>query len=460
MEPFSILIVDDEENIREALREALDHQGYRVSTADSGKAAFQTLKEATYHLVLLDLMLGDIDGLRLLKSIKGQWPDIEVVMITAYGTVETAVEALKEGAYDYMTKPVHLRRLRSYVSKIYRAKRLEDENTRLREELRHEKEYQNIVGVSSSLMKVLELIDQVAPTDVSVLVVGETGTGKELVARAIHQRSLRSSGPFVTINCGALPTELFESELFGYEKGAFTGAHSTKPGRFEMAHNGTLFLDEVAEMAPRSQVDFLRLLEGGRVQRLGSTSSTEVDVRALAATNKDLVELCRQDKFREDLFFRLNVVHINLPPLRDRKEDIPLLAEHFLDEFRVKYSRPELLFTEGTVSALEAYHWPGNIRELRNSVERAVVLCRGTRIRQEHFQLLQSRRQPAASIQDADEETAGSPSYPSNWTLAQVEQAHIARALAHHQGHRKNTAKALGISERDLYYKLKKHRLG
>lgn len=457
MEPFSILIVDDEKNIREALGEALDHQGYRVNTAANGKTALQALQESTYQLVLLDLVLGDIDGLQLLKNIKSQWPELEVVMITAYGTVETAVEALKEGAYDYMTKPVHLKRLRSYVSKIYRAKRLEDENTRLREELRHEKEYQNIVGCSNALMKVLELIDQVAPTNVSVLVIGETGTGKELVARAIHQRSLRSRGPFITINCGALPTELFESELFGYEKGAFTGAHSSKPGRFELAHDGTLFLDEVAEMALRSQVDFLRLLEQGRVQRLGATTDNSVDVRVLAATNKDLVELCRQEKFREDLFFRLNVVHIQLPPLRERAEDIPLLAEHFMDELRTKYNRPELLFSDGILPALQNYPWPGNIRELKNSVERAVVLCRGTTIRRRHFQLPSDPHQ--ASDEQAARESCPPSGYPPAWTLAQVEQAHIANALEHHRGHRKNTAEALGISERDLYYKIKKHQL-
>ena len=454
MNPFSILIVDDEKNIRDALCESLDGEGYYIRDAASGKQALELLEQEPCHLVLLDLVLGDLDGLDVLKAIKSKWPETEIVIITAYGTVEAAVEALKEGAYDFMTKPIHLKRLRSYVQKIYRTKRLEEENLRLREELRREKEYQNIVGCSDSLMRILELIDQVAPTDVPVLIVGETGTGKELVARAIHQRSMRSRGPFVTLNCGALPTELFESELFGYEKGAFTGAHSRKPGRFELAHKGTLFLDEIAEMAPTSQVDFLRLIEEGRVQRLGSTTETPVDVRILAATNRDLLELCRQGKFREDLYFRLNVVRIELPPLRERKEDIPLLVEHFLEVFREKYNRPELQLESDALSMLVNHDWPGNIRELKNAIERAVVLCRGTRITKEHFLI-------PSTFPEISRSVALTPGlgYPHNWTLADVERAHIEKVLLHNKGHRRRTAKALGISERDLYYKLKKYQL-
>ncbi len=455
MEPFSILIADDERNIREALKEALSDQGYFVSTASSGKDVLSSMAKRRFHLVLLDLVLGDMDGLDVLRNIKEKWPKTEVVIITAYGTIETAVEALREGAYDYMTKPINLKRLRSYVQKIYRAKRLEDENIRLREELSRERQYRNIVGCSEALMEILELIDQVAPTDVPVLILGETGTGKELVARAIHQRSFRSSGPFVSLNCGALPRELFESELFGYEKGAFTGAHTRKPGRYEMAHGGTLFLDEVAEMAPSAQVDFLRLLEEGTVQRLGGTHPVQVDVRVLAATNKDLEALCRKGLFREDLYYRLNVVSIALPPLRARKEDIPLLAVHFLEEFKEKYGRPELAFEPGVLDALKEYSWPGNIRELRNAVERAAVLARDHRIHMELFPFLPS----APSSSREPEEKSSLLGYPPDWSLGDVEKAHILRALKHHNGHRKKTAQSLGISERDLYYKIKKYQI-
>jgi len=456
MEPFSILIADDEPNIREALHEALADEGYFTATASCGRDALAHLEERRFHLVLLDLVLGDMDGLEILKTVKERWPKTEVVVITAYGTIETAVEALRDGAYDYMTKPVNLKRLRSYVQKIHRAKRLEDENIRLREELSRERQYRNIVGCSDALMEVLELIDQVAPTDVPVLILGETGTGKELVARAIHQRSFRASGPFVSLNCGALPADLFESELFGYEKGAFTGAHARKPGRYEMAHGGTLFLDEVAEMAPSSQVDFLRLLEEGTVHRLGSTRPLEVDVRVLAATNKDLEALCRQGLFREDLYYRLNVVSVTLPPLRERREDVPILAVHFLEEFKEKYRRPELVLDAPVLEELKLYSWPGNIRELRNAVERAAVLCRGNRITRKFFPFLPEAAEAARPEAPEDGKPEG---YPAAWPLWEVEKAHIARALELHGGHRRKTAESLGISERDLYYKIKKYGL-
>lgn len=458
MNSYKILIVDDEENIREALREALEGHGYLLTTAENGAQALQLIHKQQYNLILLDLILGDQDGIQLLRQIKRKSPRTEVVMITAYGTVETAVEALREGAYDYITKPIQLKRLRSYVQRILRATQLEEENKRLRRQLRREKEYQSIVGCSSALMEILDLVDQVAPTDVSVLIQGETGTGKELIARAIHQRSLRSRGPFVTMNCGALPSELFESELFGYEKGAFTGAHNQKKGRYEMANEGTLFLDEVAEMALSSQVDFLRLLEEGRFHRLGSTQTQSVDVRVIAATNKELLEFCSQGRFREDLYFRLNVVRIDLPSLRERKEDIPLLVEHFLEQFREKYARPHLKVAEEALDVMISYNWPGNIRELKNSLERSVVLCRGDEISPEMFTFYKpvEREQPESDI---EERMTGNDAYPTDWTLEDMERHHISNVLRHFSGHRRLTAKSLGISERDLYYKIKKHGL-
>lgn len=453
MNSYSILIVDDEENIREALREALEGYGYNLATAENSEKALQLLQVKQFHLVLLDLILADQNGMQLLRQIKKKSPQTEVVMITAYGTVETAVEALREGAYDYITKPIQLKRLRSYVQRILRATQLEEENKRLRRQLRQEQEYQSIVGCSAALMEILDLLDQVAPTDVPVLIQGETGTGKELIARAIHQRSIRAHGPFVTMNCGALPSELFESELFGYEKGAFTGAQNRKKGRYEMADGGTLFLDEVAEMALSSQVDFLRLLEEGRFHRLGSTEAQSVDVRVIAATNKELLKLCNEGRFREDLYFRLNVVRIDVPALRERKEDIPLLVEHFLEEFSEKYGRPHLKIAQSALDAMMSYDWPGNIRELKNSLERSVVLCRGNEIRADSFPFCRSFEEKQ---KNGEHERPLQGNYPMDWTLEQIERHHIEKVLAHFNGHRRQTAKALGISERDLYYKIKK----
>jgi DNA-binding NtrC family response regulator len=454
MEAYRILIVDDEKNIRDALKEALKEHGYQLRTAGSGAEALVLLEKEPYHLVLLDLVLGDNDGLQILRHIKRQTPQTEVVIVTAFGTVETAVEALREGAYDYITKPIQLKRLRSYVQRILRAKQLEEENRRLRQQLRSEQEYRNIVGCSESLMQILELIDQVAPTDVPVLIQGETGTGKELVARAIHQRSFRSHGPFIALNCGALPRELFESELFGYEKGAFTGAHSRKKGRFEMADQGSLFLDEIAEMAMASQVDFLRILEEGKLQRLGSTETTLVDVRVIAATNKDLIQLCKEGRFREDVYFRLNVVRIDLPPLRERKEDVPLLVEHFVQLLQQKYRRPQMKLGDGVLDVLLAYDWPGNIRELKNSLERAVVLSRRNVISVDSFAHHLKPAPQAARQTRAPEDT-----YPLELKLEDVEKSHIRRVLDHFGGHRKQSAESLGISDRDLYYKIKKYGL-
>ena len=444
-----VLIVDDEPNIRRGLAEALDGQGYEIELASSGETALAQLESTPFDLVLVDLVMGEMDGIEVLMEVNRQWPRTEVVIITAHGTIETAVRALKEGAYDYLTKPINVKRFRTYVHNILRSQELEEENRRLKERLRTEQEYSQIVGRSDKLLTTLEMIDQLAPTDVTILIEGESGTGKELVAQAIHQKSGRGHQSFISVNCGALPRELIGSELFGHEKGAFTGAVNQKQGRFELAHLGTLFLDEIAEMDLDAQVTLLRIMEEGRFRRLGGTREIEVNVRVVAATNKSLQEQVGQGRFREDLYYRLNVVRMSLPALRERKEDIELLALHFLDIFAAKYHKDDLEFAPEVTDRFVSYPWPGNIRELKNCVERAAILTRGNVIGPE---LLPDRLQQTATAPEGTGLGVG-------LSLAEMEKHMIRQTLTYTDGHRKRTAKILGISERDLYYKLKKYRL-
>ena len=444
-----ILIADDEPNIRQGLAEALEDQGYEIEQAPSGEAALTLLESAPFDLVLVDLVMEEMDGIQVLQEINRQWPQTEVVIITAHGTIETAVKALKEGAYDYLTKPINVKRFRSYVHNILYSRELEEENRRLREKLRAEQEYSQIIGRSEKLLTILEMIDQLAPTDVTILIEGESGTGKELVAQAMHRKSGRGQEPFISVNCGALPRELIGSELFGHEKGAFTGASQQKQGRFELAHCGTLFLDEIAEMDLEAQVTLLRILEGGRFRRVGGTREIEVNVRVIAATNKSLQNQVKEGRFREDLFYRLNVVRMSVPSLRERREDIQLLAQHFLDTFRAKYHRPDLEFAPEVKARFADYSWPGNIRELRNCVERAVILARGSAI---GLDTLPESLQRKPSLPEVSGISVG-------LSLVKVEKEMIRQTLEHTGGHRKRTAQILGISERDLYYKLKKYQL-
>jgi DNA-binding NtrC family response regulator len=444
-----ILIVDDEPNIRQGLAEALQDQGYEIEQAASGEAALELLQMKPFDLVLVDLVMEEMDGIEVLREINRQWPQTEVVIITAHGTIETAVKALKEGAYDYLTKPINVKRFRSYVHNILRTQELQEENRLLREQLRTEQEYSQIIGRSEKLLTILEMIEQLAPTDVNILIEGESGTGKELVAHAIHQKSGRGQKPFVSVNCGALPKELIGSELFGHEKGAFTGASQRKQGRFELADRGTLFLDEIAEMDLEAQVTLLRILEGGRFRRVGGTREVKVDVRVIAATNKSLKKQVREGRFREDLFYRLNVVRMSLPPLRERREDIKPLAQHFLDTFSTKYHKSNLKFASELNERLTHYQWPGNIRELKNCIERAVILAREQLI---GLDLLPERLQLESDLATKAEVSVG-------LSLAEMEREMIRQTLEHTGGHRKRTAEILGISERDLYYKLKKYEL-
>jgi DNA-binding NtrC family response regulator len=444
-----ILIVDDEPNIRQGLAEALEGQGYEIEQAESGETALERLGMTSFDLVLADLVMDGMDGISLLQEINNLWPATEVVIITAYGTIETAVKALKEGAYDYLTKPINVKRFRSYVHNILRAQELEEENRRLREQLRTQEEYSQIIGRSEKLLTILEMISQLAPTDVTILIEGESGTGKELVANAIHHNSGRGQEPFISVNCGAIPRELIGSELFGHERGAFTGASQQKQGRFELAHRGTLFLDEIAEMELDAQVTLLRILEEGRFRRVGGTREIAIDVRVIAATNKSLKEQVGAGRFREDLYYRLNVVRMSLPPLRERREDVQLLAQHFLSTFSAKYHKPNVQFAPEVSARFAEYNWPGNIRELRNCVERAVILAKGRTI---GFSLLPEPLQEKSA-------TLAVSGFSAGLSLAEVEKEMIRKTLERTSGHRKRTAQMLGISERDLYYKLKKYQL-
>jgi DNA-binding NtrC family response regulator len=442
-----ILVVDDEINIRGALAKILEKAGHAVIAAESGDAALARLHGGSVDLVLTDLKMVGASGLDVLRAAKQRQPDAEVVLLTAFGTIESAVEAMKLGAYDYLTKPVDSERLVHLVAKALEHRALRQEVRQLREQAAVTEAFEHIVGRSLVMRAVYETVRQVAATTATVLISGESGTGKELVARAIHNRSQRRSGPFVTLNCGALPETLLESELFGYERGAFTGALTTKPGRIEQAHGGTLFLDEVGEMSPKTQVDFLRVLESREFRRLGGGRPITVDVRFIAATNKNLEDGVKAGTFREDLFYRLAVVPITLPPLRERLEDIPLLAAVFLKELCGKYQRPEKAISTAALQALREYSWPGNVRELRNVCERLVVTVPGRVIRPVHLPspILTGQR-PERSI-----------TVPLGIPLDVVEEQIIRRTLKEVTSHRERAAKILGISPRALHYKIRRY---
>jgi two-component system nitrogen regulation response regulator NtrX len=377
MSERTILVVDDEPGIVQSLSGLLKDEGYTVVTAESGGEALDLLGRAQVSLVMLDLRLPDLDGLEVLRRIKSEDPDLPVIMISAHGTIPTAVEAIKLGAYDFIEKPPVPERLLLLVEHAFNEQRLKRENINLRRELGERYE---IIGESKPMRLLYEQIIRVAPTNGRVLITGETGTGKELVARAIHRNSRRANGPFIKVNCAAIPEELIESELFGHEKGAFTGAISTKVGKFEQAHGGTLFLDEIGDMSLSTQAKVLRTLQENEIQRVGGGKVIKVDVRVIAATNKDLEKEIREGRFREDLFYRINVIPLHVPPLRERKEDIPLLTDHFIRQFcrengkRLKSISPEAL------KLLQRYDWPGNVRELRNIIERLIIMVEGDEI--------------------------------------------------------------------------------
>jgi DNA-binding NtrC family response regulator len=442
-----ILIVDDEVNIRSAMLTILEKRGHRVRAVGSGEEAWAFLSQTPVELIITDLKMPGLSGLELLRKVKAGHPDTEVVVMTAYGSVETAVEAMKLGAYDYVTKPIEKERLPVVTEKALEKRRLAVENRRLKEDIQTKAHYARMIGDSEQMHHVYELVEQVANSEITILIVGESGTGKELVARAIHQQSSRAAGPFVTLNCGALPDNLFESELFGYERGAFTGALATKAGRFELADGGTLFLDEIGELSPKAQVDFLRVLETKEFRRLGGTKVVKVDTRIIAATNRNLEEAVKGGVFRDDLYYRLNVIPVRLPPLRHRSEDIPLLVESFLTEFTRAHQKDLMEVSPPAMRLLKLYSWPGNIRELRNVLERLVVTVSEKVIQPAHLPLeIQASREEARTVMI----TLGSP-------LEEVEREIIRRTLAEVTNHREKAAAILGISPRTLQYKIKQY---
>ncbi len=439
-----ILIVEDEKNTREGLERAL-RRSYDVLMADSGKQALDILRGNTVDVLLSDLRMPGMDGMELIRKARALDPKPICVLLTAYGSIETAVEAIKSGADDFLTKPVNLDQLDIVLQRTISSRRLEQENQNLRLQLDRKYGLENLVGASQVMESVYEMIRQVAPTRATVLVQGESGTGKELVAHAVHNLSPRARGPFIPVHCAALPRDLLESELFGHEKGAFTGAAERRLGRFELAEGGTLFLDEISDVDPAIQVKLLRVLEERRFERIGGQLTLDADIRLIAATNRDLDAMVNEGRFRQDLFYRLNVVHIILPPLRTRPDDIPLLITHFVKEFSAENNKTIDDITPEVFSALTAYSWPGNVRELKNVVERMIVLSRTGK--------LTARDLPPAISPDtgARQQVAG---IRMNATIRESNRQMIAAALKAANGNRTRAAKQLGISRRTLHRKL------
>jgi len=445
-----VLIVEDERNTREGLARALETD-YEILTAANGREALEILASRPVDAVISDLRMPGMDGMTLLRRTRALSSQPVFILLTAYGSIEAAVEAMKQGAYDFLTKPVNLDRLEILLKRALRERKLESDNLALRRELDEHFGLENIVGRSPPMQEVFDMIRQVAPTRATVLIEGESGTGKELVARAIHRLSPRAAGPFVAVHCAALAPSLLESELFGHEKGAFTGAVEMRRGRFEMADGGTIFLDEVAEIDPSVQVKILRVLEERAFERVGGEQTIEVDVRLLAATNRNLEEMVRQGRFREDLFFRLHVVKILLPPLRERREDIPLLCDHFLRLFARENHKQIEGITPEAMEILVNYDWPGNVRELRNVIERMVVMARGSRVG--------VRELPPEIRRRSSGTTGAAPVSLRRMTLREAERRLIADALRAQGGNRTRAAEQLGISRRTLHRKIKEYHL-
>jgi two-component system, NtrC family, response regulator HydG len=444
--PAHILVIDDDKAMRDACFQILSRQGYRVELAASAKQGLSLLERLSFDTILLDLVMPDLDGLEALKKIRALDPDVEVIIITGYGTIQSAVESIKAGAFHFLSKPFVPDDLRNLVSRALGKRRLDLENLYLRQELKIKDERNTLVYESESMIRIMDMITRVAPTDSTVLITGESGTGKGLVARKIHQLSQRARRPFITVDCGTLVETLFESELFGHVKGSFTGADANKIGKFELAQNGTLFFDEISNIGLEVQAKLLRAVEERKISKVGSHRVITVDVRIIAATNTDLTKAIKDGTFREDLFYRLNVVLIQMPPLRERKSDIPLLVQHFLEKYNSRLRKEMRGISPDALDLLVRHDWPGNVRELENTMERLLVLSPGPYL------------EPADLVFAGTVLTTGAEA-ADRTSLKDLERNHIIQTLQRCDGHKSETARALGIDRKNLREKLKRYDL-
>ena len=451
-----ILIIDDEANNRDALSMLLTSAGYRVQATDSGEEALQIMQSTPFEIVITDLFLPGVSGIDILKKVKADSPYTNVILITGNASAETAVEAMKEGAFDYITKPFNIEKLKVLVAKALEKSQLVAENLYLRQQLRGKYKFENIIGNSLAIQQVFSRMEKIVQTDSTILILGESGTGKELVARAIHYNSSRKEQPFVAINCGAIPADLLESELFGHVRGSFTGAVLDKPGKFEVANNGTIFLDEIGTMPMHLQMKLLRVLQEQEVERVGGSKKIKLNVRVVSATNANLEEQVKRGLFREDLYYRLNVIPILLPPLRDRREDIALLARHFLQKICKEMKRSLMALSSEAMQALEAYDWPGNVREMENVIERTVALTDGERIERrdlpQHVGGGEDKRSGPAFMTPKVSESG----INMEQVLADIERGMILEALELSQGVKARAAALLKINRTTLVEKMKR----
>jgi len=441
-----ILVVDDNITMRESLRDTLGTEGYRVQSVENAIQGIAELERQEFELVLADLSLPRVSGLELLDRVKKSWPSVEVIVITGQGSIATAVDAIKRGAYHYVTKPFTADEILHLVAQALERRQLVHRKERLEEELSQARGVHQLVGQSEPVQRIRAVIQTAAGSEATVLIQGESGTGKEIIANAIHAQSKRSRGPLVKMNCAAVPETLLESELFGHEKGSFTGADRRRIGRFEQADGGTLFLDEVCEMHPRLQAKFLRALQEREIERLGSSTAIPVDVRIIAATNRDLQKALEEGVLREDLYYRLNVILLQVPPLRERMDDVPILAMHFLRKYAARESSAMTAISDEALNVLLSYSWPGNVRELENAIERAVVLGQGDRLRAQDL--------PAQVHRRADDQH---PLVPAHLTLEEMEKLAIVQALRLTGGNKSEAAERLGIHRTSLYDKMRRY---